>query len=129
VVGKFLENSARPILIYDAECALCVWSKNKIEKWDHRQVIQCLPFQTEEAKQHAPELIGLDRLDAIRWVESDGVIRSGMDAFVKMLPYLPMGRWVAFLFRLPGVLPFSLWFYRVVASNRYRWFGSARASS
>ncbi len=114
-----------PILIYDAACRLCVSSKRVIERWDKKRRIRFLPFQSDEAKKLAPDLAPLDCMDAMRLVDRHGAVASGVDAFRGMLPYLPMGGIIAFWFRLPGVLPLAVWFYRIIAKNRYHWFGRA----
>lgn len=114
-----------PTLIYDAECRLCVSSKHWVEKWDRRHRIRFLPFQTAEAKELAPELGEMTCIDAMRFVGPDGSISSGVDAFKKMLPFLPMGGVVSALFYLPGVSRLAQKIYGHVAENRYRWFGRA----
>ena len=114
-----------PVLIYDAECRLCVSSKEWIEKWDRRRRITFLPFQTTEAKVLLPELVEMTCMDAMRFVGPDGSISSGVDAFRKMLPFLPMGGVVSALFYLPGVSWLARKIYGHVAENRYRWFGRA----
>ena len=115
-----------PLLIYDAECRLCVSSKKWIERWDKKRQIRFLPFQSDEAKKMAPEIVSLECLDAMRLVNTKGVILSGVDAFRGMLPFLPMGGLIGLFFRLPLVPQFAILLYRIIAQNRYHWFGAAQ---
>ncbi len=62
-------------------------------------------------------------LDAMRWVGPDGSISAGVEAFRRMLPFLPMGRPLALFFSLPGFQWLARKIYGHVAGNRYRWFG------
>lgn len=113
----------RPILIYDAECRLCLSSKKWIEKWDRRGRIEFLPFQTEEAKSLVPNLAAMTCMDAMRLVDRDGTVSPGVDAFRKLLRYLPLGAPISALFYLPGFSWLAGRAYRSIAANRYRWFG------
>lgn len=116
-----------PILIYDAECRLCVSSKKWVARWDRRHRIAFLPFQNPEAKKLVPELGEMTCIDAMRFIGPDRSVSSGVDAFRKMLPFLPMGRLLALLFSIPGVPRLARKIYGHVAENRYRWFGKARS--
>lgn len=116
---------SRNVLIYDAECRLCVSSKKWVERWDRRRRISFLPFQTAEAKEQLPDLAGMACMDAMRFIDAQGKITSGVDAFRRMLPLLPFGRPLSLLFYLPGVPLLAAVIYRHVAENRYRWFGRA----
>lgn len=121
-----VSNPRSPVLIYDAECRLCLSSKKWIERWDRRHRITFLPFQTPEAEKLAPELGGMSCMDAMRLVAPDGSVSSGVDAFRKILPFLPAGKVLALFFHLPGVPWLARKVYGRVAENRYRWFGRAR---
>ncbi len=119
------QNRAWPVLIYDAECRICVASKKWIERWDRKRQIRFLPFQSEEAKKWIPEMASLECLDAMRLINCQRTVLSGIDAFRGMLPYLPLGKIIAVLFYLPGIPRWAEWAYRILAKNRYRWFGPA----
>jgi predicted DCC family thiol-disulfide oxidoreductase YuxK len=115
-------NEERPTLIYDAECRLCVSSKDWIEQWNTKQRIRFLPFQSDEAKRLLPELRSMDEMRLV--CPKEGVTSSGVDAFYGMLPYLQMGWVIAVFFRLPGVYRLVVFLYGIIARHRYRWFGA-----
>ncbi|MEK7286085.1 MAG: DUF393 domain-containing protein [Nitrospirota bacterium] len=113
-----------PTCIYDANCRLCVSSKKWIERWDIKNNIQFIPFQSEEAKKKIPDIASLNRLDAMRVISPNGEISLGVSAFRTMLFFLPMGKIIALFFRLPGAFYFANKIYQVIAKNRYDWFGA-----
>ncbi len=115
------------ILIYDADCRFCVASKNLIERWDRRHRITFLPFQTEEATRLVPELGGTTCIDAMRFIDAEERVYAGVDAFRKMLPFLPAGYFLSALFYIPGFSWVARKSYHWIAENRYRWFGKALA--
>lgn len=122
-------------LIYDRDCELCRWSQGMLSKWDRRRRIRYLAFQD-------PEFIGwfpdFDRDDpaglwprgepprAMLFIDGEGQIRVGMEAFRRMLPHLAGGRLLAVLFHIPGVPWLASRFYDWIARNRYRIFGPSR---
>lgn len=117
------QSPSRNVLIYDAECRLCVFSKERVERWDRRHRIQFLPFQTSEAKERLPDLAEMTCMDAMRFIDAQGKTTSGVEAFRRMLPLLPFGGLLSLLFYLPGVSWLAVKVYHHVAENRYRWFG------
>lgn len=122
-VPRPLSPGPRNALIYDAECRLCVSSKRRLERWDRRGRITFLPFQTEEAKRLVPDLASIGCLDAIRFIDAEGEISSGVDAVRNMARLLPLGGVVTVLFYIPGFDWIAVRLYRWIAENRYRWFG------
>ncbi len=121
-------------LIFDAECELCVWARHWLERWDRCGRIRFVPFQSEE---FGVWFSDLDRSDpksvwpdgappaAMLFVDSEGTVWYGQEAFRAMLPRLAAGRWAAWLYDLPGVSPLAARLYLWIARNRYRWFGNA----
>jgi predicted DCC family thiol-disulfide oxidoreductase YuxK len=112
-------------LIYDGECRLCVAAREGIERG--RQAapgVRYIPYQSEEAKARLGGTYKPGRPDAAFLVDQQGRIIEGLDAFVPLLPGLPGGRVVLALLRLPVGRALANLAYRVVARNRYRWFGA-----
>ncbi|SLN20979.1 hypothetical protein TRL7639_00539 [Falsiruegeria litorea R37] len=110
------------VTVMDAHCALCARGAAWIARNDHTQEFLIIPMQTELGRsllvQH-----GLDPDDPTSWLfleqgqaytSSDAIIRAG-----QMLG----GRWrLLTVFRIiPRPVRDAL--YRMVARNRYRWFG------
>jgi len=64
-------------------------------------------------------------MDAMRFIDAQGKVTSGVDAFRSLLSLLPFGRPLSLLFYIPGVSRLAAKVYHQVAENRYRWFGRA----
>jgi predicted DCC family thiol-disulfide oxidoreductase YuxK len=120
--SRFSERTT-PVLIYDAECRLCVFSKKIMQTWDAKNKIRFLPFQNKEAVRLSKDLATMQCMDAMRFVDANGSVSSGINAFRNMLPSLPMGQALAFIFKWPGVYTFTEKIYRIIAKNRIAWFG------
>ncbi|WP_447980189.1 thiol-disulfide oxidoreductase DCC family protein [Candidatus Nitrospira bockiana] len=113
----------QPILIYDAECRLCVTAKAELERMSRDTSVKWVPYQSAEAASRLGAHYRPGRPDVAYLVKPDGTIERGLDAFLPLVPGLRAGRWVAALFRVPLLKPLAYLFYRAIARYRYRWFG------
>ncbi len=107
-------------LIYDGECGFCRKWVDQIRKYDAAQKIKFLPCQSEERKQHFPQILEENCLKAMHVVLPDGQIFSGADAAPHVLAVLPRWQRCASLFKIPGVLLIARPVYRLIARNRHR---------
>jgi len=110
-----------PILFFDGLCGLCNSSVDFVMKRDTRDVFRYAPLQGDTAAEHLAERDRED-LDSVVLKTADGLYRH-TSAVVRIL------------WKLPGIWPFLgtlLWLiprpirnvgYRLVAKNRYRFFG------
>ena len=112
------------LLIYDAECRLCVTAKAGLEACGGRQAVRFVPYQSEEAAQRLGTSYRPGRPDVAFLVGPDGRIQGRLDAFLPLLPGLPGGRLLQALARIPWFAGLARRVYSVVARNRYRWFGA-----
>jgi predicted DCC family thiol-disulfide oxidoreductase YuxK len=118
------EDVIQPCLIYDAECRLCVASKKMLQYWDKKKRIQFVPAS------YLTEMVFLTGRLVISspgttWPgRSPEAQESGVMAFRALLPFLPMGKILALFFLLPGMHNVAVFIYRIIAKNRYRWFGA-----
>ncbi|HWW09348.1 MAG TPA: DUF393 domain-containing protein [Candidatus Acidoferrales bacterium] len=108
---------ARPILVYDGDCAFCrrcvrvlerIGPDAEIVAWQSTDLAE-LGITEEQAT------------DAVQWVQIDGTVHSGHEAIAAMLN--TAGR----IWKIPGhmiLLPRISWIaakiYQLVADNRYR---------
>ncbi len=110
-----------PILFFDGLCGLCNTSVDFVMKRDTRDVFRYAPLQGETAASYLSEKDRED-LDSVILQTPDGLYRH-TSAVVRIL------------WKLPGIWPVLgtlLWLvpkplrnigYRIVARNRYRFFG------
>jgi len=111
------------LLIYDGECRLCVTAKAGLEKHGGSRAVRFVPYQSEEAKRRLGGEYRPGRPEVAFLIERDGTISRGLDAFLPLLPGLRGGRVLLFLWRVSFLRPLAYLAYRMVARNRYRWFG------
>lgn len=115
-----LQNVAKPIIFFDGECNLCNGFVDLMLRIDTDQKFHLAPLQGETAKQYLPPLPTNPEDWAIAYF--DGNIYQASDACLKICEKLG-GIWS--IFAVARLLPqdFRDWLYRIVASNRYNWFG------
>lgn len=107
----------RPTLIYDGECGFCRRSVDLVRRWDREHRLVLVPFQDEA--QVARLGIPLPALAAaMHLVRPDGRVFAGADAAPEILRLVPGGRLLAWLFRVPGVLPVARRVYGWIARQR-----------
>jgi len=113
-----------PVLVFDGDCAFCTSCARALERIG------------PEAKIVAWQVADLDALgitaaqaaDAVRWIESDGTIRSGHEALAAALRTAGPPWWIAGrALLLPGISPLAAASYRLIARNRQRLPGGTPA--
>jgi predicted DCC family thiol-disulfide oxidoreductase YuxK len=110
----------RPTLIYDGECGFCRRSVELLRHWDREQRIALIPFQ-DQARMAAFG-IPLPALAAAMHLvlpPPDSRVLAGADAVPELLRLLPGKRWLAWGFRVPGVLPLARRLYAWIARRRH----------
>ncbi len=126
------ETSSERVLIYDDECRMCVTAKEGIERIERErvgeQVVRWVPYRSDEAALHLGRGYQPGRPDVAYLVEADGTIKPGLDAFLALVPGLRGGRVLSMLMKLPFLRPIGYVVYRILARNRYRWFGAVTRS-
>jgi predicted DCC family thiol-disulfide oxidoreductase YuxK len=112
------------VLIYDAECRMCTAAKDGLERAGAD--VRCVPYQSDEAARRLGSRYRHGRPDVAFLVGADGSVREGADAFVPLLEGFRGGGWLARLLRLRPFRPLAHLVYRIIARNRYRWFGAVQ---
>ena len=111
-----VEPEARPLLVYDGECAFCrAW----IARWRHviGERIDYAPYQDAAAR--LPDIPRERFAHAVHLVEPDGRHTQGAEAVFRSLAHAPGHGWGLWLYRfLPGFAPASEWCYRRIARHR-----------
>jgi predicted DCC family thiol-disulfide oxidoreductase YuxK len=117
-----MEESAHPILLFDGVCNLCNGSVQFIIRRDPEARFRFASLQSEAGQRYLDELrIDRQALDSLILIEGDRWSKES-DAVLRIVRLLG-GPWKALaVFRLfPRPLRDRL--YRLIARNRYRWFG------
>ena len=112
------------VVVYDGECGFCQRSIRWIAGHTTARDIQFIPFQERDPAGLHHQLTIEECRQGVQLIES-GRRYSGFDAFRKLLPYLPIVKWLVPLAYLPGASLVGAWGYRLIARNRYRLGGPA----
>lgn len=116
--------NSHAVLVFDGVCNLCNWAVRFIIARDRREYFRFASLQSESGAEFLrdcePVTGGVDT-DTVVLVE-DGKCFTRSTAALRVLRRLsPWWRWLYFLILVPR--PLRDMIYRVIARNRYRWFG------
>ena len=103
-------------LVYDGQCRVCSRFVIALEIWDRDKRIHAVKSQTPGVRERFPQIAPKAVDDAVQLIAPDGTVWSGAAALERAMSALPRGRWIAWLFVLPGAERAYRWFAR----NRYR---------
>ena len=105
-------------ILYDAHCRLCAGSRARLERWATADRLRFVDLQDPEAPALAPGKSPADLAGEMHVVE-EGRVFGGADGWFRILRLAPLE--LAWLRWAPRGLAAAA--YRLVARNRYRWFG------
>ena len=119
------EVAQHPILFFDGVCGMCNRFVDVILKADRRGVLHFAPLQGETARRMLPPLQGDPAEWSLLYLDERG-LHDHWDASIGAYRRLG-GLWL--LLTLPGLIPRRIRnpLYRIIARNRYRWFGRRAA--
>ena len=109
-------DGSRPLLVYDADCAFCVfwaryWHKLTADAVHYR------PYQ--DAAAHLPEIALVDFQRAVQYIPPEGRHASAAEASFLTLSHAPgKGFWLALYRKLPGFAAISELIYAFIAAHR-----------
>lgn len=108
-----------PLVLYDGRCGFCRdWSR-RLARWDRTGRLRQLPYQERAQVAGLPPLDDRDLDRALHVVLPDGRVFAGARAVLAVLPWLPGGRSLALLGRIPGVAWVADRVYAAVARRRH----------
>jgi predicted DCC family thiol-disulfide oxidoreductase YuxK len=108
-----------PVVLFDGGCGYCRdWSR-RLARWDGRGGIRQVPYQERERVAGLPMIADADLDRAVHVVLPDGRVASGAHAIIALLPWLPGGRPLGWLARIPGVASLAERLYQVIARRRH----------
>jgi predicted DCC family thiol-disulfide oxidoreductase YuxK len=110
---------SRAVLIYDGVCSLCQGGVTWISRRAARDQFEFLPCQSSERRARFPWMDERTCLEAMQLVLPDGRVLAGVESVPEILRRLSGWRWVAPLFRLPGVPTLAPHVYAWIARHRH----------
>jgi len=112
--------SGGPLVLYDGRCGFCRdWSR-RLARWDGQGRIRQVPYQEREGVVGLPMIADADLDRALHVVLPDGQVACGARGIFALLPWLPGGRVLGRLARIPGVAFLAERLYQGVARRRHR---------
>lgn len=124
-----LQTSDRvPVVLYDAECPLCVRQVALLQRLPRRGRLAFVPLQAALQAGTLPAGLTVERLRAqMHLVEPDGRIYAGAAAVARIAGMIPLIGALAHLYNLPLIRRVADRLYAWVARHRYRLSGRRAA--
>ena len=124
-LGKRLNVNQSPevkaTVFFDGECLLCNGFVDFIMRLDKACYLRIAPLQGSTAQKLLPSLPENTEDWSIYYIEA-GEIYDQSDAVLRVLYHLGgIGSWLSFARLIPRSI--RNFVYRIIARNRYRWFG------
>lgn len=113
-------HSGRYLVLFDADCPICVRSVKELERRDRHAALEFQDIHDLEHREMDPPISPEALERSIHLVDPHGKVREGADAVEIILTLLPGLSWISWFFRVPLVRPLARLVYRLVARNRYR---------
>ena len=85
----------RPVVLYDADCGVCLWTMAKVLAWDRRRRLRPLALQAPEADDLLGAMDDDRKMASWHLVSPRGDVDSAGRALIALLRLLPGGRPVA----------------------------------
>lgn len=110
-------------VLYDDTCVLCRRTVDTLSKLRTTAKLVLLPLQSATPAMLPAGFAREELLAQLHVIDEGGRIYRGADAVVRIMRSVPSLRFVAPLYRIPGMKPLADFLYRFVAKHRYRLFG------
>ncbi len=108
-----------PTLIYDGECPLCRTAVDWVAAQTRPGAIELLTCQSEERAQRFPGIAFEQCMQAVQLAMPNGEVYAGEQSLPHLFLMMRRWRWMARLFRLPGVSLLAPHAYAFVARHRH----------
>ncbi|WP_135555030.1 thiol-disulfide oxidoreductase DCC family protein [Paenibacillus cymbidii] len=110
-------------VLYDETCVLCRRTVDTLGKLRTTAKLVMLPLQSAPSAMLPAGYAREELLAQLHVIDEDGRLYRGADAIFRIMRSVPSLRFVAPLYRIPGMKPLADSIYRIVAKHRYRLFG------
>lgn len=115
-------NPGKHVILFDGFCVLCNSSVHWLLRHDKRLQFLFAPLQSEAGKELSGKYNLPDKIETVIMLSPNGKVFTHSDVTLEAFKILGGGyRVLSWLLIIPK--GFRDWVYRIVAKNRYRWFG------
>lgn len=110
------------VVLFDGVCNLCNATIQKLIEWDKNQILKFASLQSDFGQRLLQDL-GEDSNDFKSFIYlRENQVYTQSTAAIELLSDLSNSiKWARILYIVPKFL--RDWFYRIIAKNRYNWFG------
>lgn len=84
-----MEETSRPILVYDKDCALCVRFKQALAFLDKEELIQKVALQEDWLYESYPQLTKSECEETIHMLDEQGNVLKGSEAIEFLISFYP----------------------------------------
>ena len=106
-------------LVYDGQCPFCRRWVTRIARADRAGAFEFVARQTEGLTKRFPKLADGDFSTGMRLILPDDTIHIGADAAYQIARRLRFWRWIAWVYRVPGIHALTRAVYAWIAANRH----------
>ncbi|TVQ52210.1 MAG: DUF393 domain-containing protein [Phycisphaerales bacterium] len=110
----------RPVVVFDGTCGFCQNQVARIQRWDRADQFAYVSSHEPNLLEHYPQLAGEDLEAGMRLIEPSGALSAGADAVHAIARRLPRFKWIAWLYRVPGVKQIARLIYGWIARRRHK---------
>jgi len=115
-----IDEPSAGVVVYDGNCPFCRRQLARIRLRDITERFEYVAKQSPGLNERFPALARGEFSAGMRLVRPDGQVRVGSDAIYEIAYQLPYWRWIAWLYRVPGIHALTRLVYRWIAANRTR---------
>lgn len=120
-------------ILYDDVCNLCLASVRRMKELPSSAELHDVSIQSlaDDGAVAIPAVASMSQeqlLAKIHVVDMEGNIFAGADGIVRIMRTVRGFKWLAGLYRIPGMGRVANALYRFIASRRYDWFGKTDES-
>ena len=108
-------------VIFDGECRFCRGQVERLNRWDKRGQLAFISLHDEFVRERWPELSHDQLMKEMHVVDPAGTKYAGANSFRYLTRLIPLLWPLAPLMHIPFSLPIWSFFYRQIATQRYRW--------
>ena len=116
------QNNANPIVLFDGVCNLCNTSVRFLLAYNRKENLHFAPLQSKFAKELLAKYnLPSSDLDTIVFIEKQKISTQSKAVFEVAEHLIYPWRAIEHFKYLPTSI--TDWFYKLISTNRYRWFG------
>lgn len=107
------------VVVYDEDCPFCRKQMAWVRSRDKQEQFEFVASQAPGLADRFPLLEGQDLDTGLRLLQPDGSVLSSADAVHGIARGLPRWRWIAWLYRVPGLHAVARKLYAWIAAHRH----------